>query len=123
MKIGFTFGGTVETENYLYNNSFLYNISMEVVVMDKIELGGNICLEGFSSLERAQLVVVKKMVGSYARAISEKGRKFEKFTVSMDETLDGCKITAALLNEGKEEKAESSSNNLFVALDGALKKL
>lgn len=90
---------------------------------DKIELGGNICLKGFSSLERAHLVVVKKIVGSYARAISEKGRKFEKLAVSMEKGPDGYKITAALLTEGDEDKAEASNNNLFSAIDGALKKL
>jgi len=91
--------------------------------MDKIELGGNICLEGFSSLEKAHLVVVKKIVGSFARAISEKGRKFEKLTVGMEKGSDGYKITVTLLTEGNENKVEAGSNNLFSAIDGALKKL
>ena len=37
-----------------------------------MKLGGNIVLDGCDNLEPATLIVLKKMVGNYARKISEK---------------------------------------------------
>ena len=39
-----------------------------------IELGGNIKLESFDEIQPAQLIVIKKVVGNFAKQYSEKVR-------------------------------------------------
>ena len=46
-----------------------------------MKLGGGIELNGFSGIEKAHLVVVKKIVGNYAKEMSEKAKKFEKLLI------------------------------------------
>ena len=80
-----------------------------------MELGGNITLEGFDSLEPAILIVVKKVVGNYAKKMSE-------ITVfkSLKVVRNGTDIDTILILEGKEFSAKASHNNLFFALDMSL---
>jgi len=83
-----------------------------------IELGGNIKLDGFESIEPAQLIVVKKMVGNYAKEISEK-IEFSEFLVSLKETTVSVKVTT----KDKEISEEESGDNLFITLDKVLAKV
>ena len=39
---------------------------------DTVELGGNIQLNGFSRLDGASMIILKKIVGNYAKKIAEK---------------------------------------------------
>lgn len=82
-----------------------------------MELGGNIKLEGFDELEPAQLIVVKKVVGNYAKDISEKN-EFSEFAV----TLEGNKISVKIVSKDKTIEEEESGDNLFMTLDKALAK-
>lgn len=83
-----------------------------------MELGGNIKLEGFETLEPAKLIVVKKVVGNYAKTISEK-IAFSEFLVTLNEQKVTVKVTA----KDKVIEKNDSSDNLFIALDKALAKV
>ncbi len=87
---------------------------------DTVELGGSIQLNGFSSLDGASMIILKKVVGNYAKTFSEKCSKFEKLSVTM---LSEDKFSAELLNEGNSITAEITNNNLFFALDSVLKEI
>lgn len=88
-----------------------------------IQLGGNITLEGFQERDYAELIIVKKIVGRYARELSDTQTTFQGLTVGLAQGGDGFTISAAILL-GKERKEEiATASNLFVALDTALKGL
>jgi len=86
-----------------------------------MELGGNISLEGFDELEPGTLIVVKKMVGNYAKKISEKN-KFEKLELTLKKEAEKYKIEVKLIIEGKEKKEEAEDVNLFFTIDKVLGK-
>jgi hypothetical protein len=93
-----------------------------------IELGGNITLAGFKELDHAELVVVKKIVGSYARKMSDTEKDFENLTVTLKEVHKTPKsqkyeIHSKLLAGGNAHTTEAIERNLFIALDTSLKKL
>ena len=73
---------------------------------DKIELGGNIELVGFKELDHASMVVLKKIVGTYAKKFSEANSDFEKLVVT--KTDNGIK--AELYHGGNVKNSESSLN-------------
>ena len=50
-----------------------------------MKLGGNIELEGFDNLEPAQLVVIKKIVGSSAKKTAEEIAKFDNLLITLKE--------------------------------------
>ena len=85
---------------------------------DSIELGGNITLKGFDSVEPAKLIVVKKMVGNYARQISNI-KEFSNLTLEYKDN----KIHSVLKIDGKEIKADSSENNLYFGINECLNKV
>lgn len=84
-----------------------------------IELGGNIKLENFENLDPIKLVVVKKVVGNYAKKISEK-HVFQELKLILTAEF---KVEAVLTKDSKETKADSSDKNLFYALNQALDNL
>ncbi|NJL44027.1 MAG: hypothetical protein HC945_01740 [Nitrosarchaeum sp.] len=93
-----------------------------------IELGGSITLVGFKERDPAELVVVKKLVGAYARKITDASSGFEGLTVSMKPVhkqgdSEKFEVHAKVLLAGKPQVSEVTDRNLFVALDSALKKL
>ncbi len=87
-----------------------------------IELGGNITLVGFSNREFTELVVVKKIVGQYARRCSDRLAGFESLKVALkDEGHGTLEVTVHLRANGHDAIGNGTSHNLFVALDEALK--
>lgn len=89
---------------------------------DIIQLGGNIELVGFSILDPASLIVLKKIVGNYARTFSNK-TPVEKLSLSLNKNDASVFLTAVLATTDKSMTSEVSHKNLFIALDTALKKL
>ena len=88
-----------------------------------IELGGNINLDGFDSMEPSQLVVIKKIAGNYAKKISTKSN-FEKLLISLKKLEDNrFQIQVKLTIKEKVNSAESEDSNLFFALDNTLAKI
>ena len=82
-----------------------------------IELGGNIKLDGFSNLDPAMLIVVKKMVAT----AQENGCEFQEFSLVLTQDDD---VTLATSLKGKKEYAATASNkNFFFAMEKALAKV
>lgn len=81
-----------------------------------IELGGNIKLDGFEGVEPAQLIVIKKVVGNFAKKYSEKV-EVKELLVKLE---DKNKVSGSL----NDEISESSENdNLFFSLNDVLMKI
>ena len=93
-----------------------------------IELGGHITLVGFKELESGELIVVKKIVGSYARKMADSSQNFENLTVTL-KTVHGTprsekyELHARLLDNGHLYTGETVDRNLFVALDNCLRRV
>lgn len=97
-------------------------------VNEALNLGGNIQLVGFKQISLSEVVVVKKIVGSYTRKIQENSSNFESITVMLKEihkVEDNSKheIHVKVLDDSKAFNSEVVDKNLFVALDSALKKV
>ena len=93
-----------------------------------IELGGNITLVGFKELGYAEFVVIKKVVGNYARKISDK-LEFSNLTLTLKpihkigDEISKYEIKGKLEIDGTMYNAEVVEYNLFVGIDNLLKKL
>ncbi|MDD9953078.1 MAG: hypothetical protein OXR66_01975 [Candidatus Woesearchaeota archaeon] len=88
-----------------------------------LELGGNITLAGFDSRDFTEMIVVKKMVGQYARQFSDHITGFSglKITLkSVHETKSEIHVLAAI--DGHEVTSTETAHNLYIALDTSLKK-
>lgn len=83
-----------------------------------MKLGGNIELEGFDNLEPAQLVVVKKIVGSNAKKIADEIAAFDNLLITLKEnTAEKCVLSGKITISGAEHEVEASDINLFFALN------
>jgi len=97
-------------------------------VNESLILGGNIELVGFKQVSLAEVLIVKKLVGSYTRKIQEHSSNFERISVQLKEIhkIDNNskhEIHIKLLDDGQAFSSEVVDKNLFVALDSALKKV
>lgn len=97
-------------------------------VNQKISLGGNIELVGFKQVSMSEVVVVKKLVGSYTRKIQELCNNFQGVSVHLKEIhkIDNNsknEVHVKAIDDGKVFTSEVVDKNLFVALDSALKKV
>jgi hypothetical protein len=95
---------------------------------EDVELGGKISLSGFKEIQPAELVVAKKLMGSYARKFSDGLENYEglKLTLKAVHRTPGSEkfeIHGKLLFNGQMKMAEVIDRNFFVALDSVLKKL
>ncbi len=93
---------------------------------DFVQLGGNIELSGFRDIDGASMVVLKKIIGNYARHMSENSNKFEKLSVVLkpiheNEASKKFEVHVKLINDGKPLVSEVAERNLFVAVDNVLK--
>jgi len=99
-----------------------------VCMDDNLQLGGNIELSGFGGIDGGSMIVLKKMVGNYARRMTELAEKFENLKLTMKpvhekEKSELYEINAILMVNGKPIVSEVTERNLFVAIDSALKKI
>jgi len=95
---------------------------------DLLELGGNIELSGFSKIDRSNMVIVKKIVGSYAKKLYEQDEGINKISVHLKnvhhtEGPGKFELHAKIIDNGKVITSETINNNLFFALDEVLKKI
>ena len=94
-----------------------------------IELGGNITLVGFKEVGFSEVIIVKKIVGNYARKISDKIGTMEHLTVTVkpvhhtNEENFKYELHIKLLAHGKMYTTEVVDFHLFVALDNAMKNI
>lgn len=87
--------------------------------IDRIILGGGIELIGFKDINPGMFIVVKKIVGNYARTFSDKHKDFEKLTLNNEEK----EMSAELKLKKVSFNTKSKVDNLFIALDNVLKEL
>ncbi len=95
---------------------------------ETVELGGHISLTGFGTLEPGMIVVVKKIVGTYAKKFSESTEGFEGLALtlkSVHETKGSQKfeLNAKVIANGKAVTSSVTDRNLFIILDKVLKKV
>jgi len=95
---------------------------------DSVELGGNIKLSGLRHFDRSEIIVIKKIVGNYARRFSEICSKLEELNVNMKtihekEKSEVFELKAHIIDNGKQFNASATGRNLFFSLDEVLKKL
>ncbi len=91
---------------------------------EELKLGGNIVLVGFS-LDSAEMIIVKKIVGHYAKKISEK-TEYSQIKVTLKQSqkqqsvlhkIDvNVETSEGVLTSDKEDR------NLYSGLSGALEK-
>jgi 23S rRNA pseudoU1915 N3-methylase RlmH len=95
---------------------------------DALQLGGNIELAGFREIDPASMVVLKKIVGNYARRFSEQCSSFEKLSLNIKKVheTEGSKkfeIHGMVIDKGKTFTSEITDRNMFVVVDMVLKKI
>jgi ribosome-associated translation inhibitor RaiA len=92
-----------------------------------IELGGNIQLVGFKDFDSSELVVMKKIIGNYARKFSDNLENYEKLTVSLKQigpkSSNKYEIQIKLMVKGKPTNTDVTENNVYFALAQSFKKL
>ncbi len=95
---------------------------------DALQLGGSIELSGFKELDPGSMVILKKIVGNYARKFSSQCEDFEKLSLSMKKVheTEGSRkfeIHGMVIDKGKTYLSTVTDYNLFIVLDRVLKKI
>ena len=95
---------------------------------DLLQLGGNIELSGFREIEGGAMIILKKIIGNYAKKMADKSKNFEKLSLtvkSVHETEKSQKfeLHAKLLDNGKAHTSSAVDRNIFVAVDSSLKSI
>ena len=85
-------------------------------------LGGNIELSGFRELDGGSMIVLKKIIGNYARRFADQHGS-EKLALQMRRDTDTFALTGSVLCKGQTINAEHRDKNVFVLVDTVLKKL
>jgi len=94
--------------------------------MDEKRLGGNIALVGFDILEPAELIIVKKIVGTYVKKLQE-STEYKELKLVLKQSQHGKtfkhEINAQVdLNKGSFQ-SKVVEWNLFTAIAAAMDKL
>ena len=74
-------------------------------------------MDGFEDLPAEKLIVIKKIVGTFAKELSEKNSNFKEVLLKLENSY---KLTI-LVQADKETKSEVEDKNLFFALSLAIK--
>jgi len=82
-----------------------------------VRLGGNIELFGVENLDHATMIVLKKIIGTYARKFSEKG--LDRLSVAFGEG----EIKIEAVSQGSTFASAASHSNVFFGVDAALKEI
>jgi len=91
---------------------------------DTLRLGGNIELAGFSEVERNAMIILKKIIGNYAKTFSEKEQGVELLRLTLKQPdATQFHIHAQIIIKGSPFTAETTEQNLFVATDAVLKEI
>lgn len=89
-----------------------------------IELGGNIKLTGFREIDNSSMVILKKMIGNYARKMSEKCNNFEGLEMTLKTVHDNqFEIHSKLIDNGSSKNSQVTERNIFIGVDSSLKKV
>ena len=102
-------------------------VGNETMDSDVMQLGGNIELSGFSEFDGATMIVLKKVIGNYARKIADNHPTFKKLSIHVKkvherEKSEKYEITVRCDAE-RLYPSDVVDRNLFFAVDSALKKI
>ena len=95
---------------------------------ESIKLGGNIQLTGFREIDGSSMIVLKKIIGNYAKRISELAKKLEVLHITLKsvhgrEKSEKYEVHVKIIDDGRVYASEVTDRNLFVAVDIVLKKM
>ena len=91
---------------------------------DILQLGGNIELSGFSSLDGGSMIVLKKIIGNYAKRMNIQAKSFEKLNITMKTVHENqFEIKAKVVESGNVLNSSITERNLYVGIDNALKSI
>lgn len=91
---------------------------------DLQQLGGNIELAGFRELDGGSMIILKKIIGNYARKFSDKLGNMEKLSITIKTVGNNqFEMHAKLIAGGEIFNSEITDHNLFVIIDKLLKKI
>jgi len=93
---------------------------------EEFKLGGNIALVGFESLDDANIIIVKKLVGTYVKKMNNHG-KYKEMRLSLRQHAHGKSFKhevegLAIFEEGRFESSITEWN-LFTAVSQVCDKL
>jgi hypothetical protein len=93
-----------------------------------MELGGNIELVGFNERDAGELIILKKVIGNYARKFSDHlGEDYERLIMTMKQihgkTSSKFEIQVKVMTKSKPYTSEVTENNIFVCVADSLKKV
>ncbi len=93
-----------------------------------IELGGNIVLTGFNDLDYSEMIVVKKLIGSSTKKMSNHCDKIEemKLTLKKIHEIEGnakYELHGQLICNGKNYNSKFVDKNIYIAIDQVTKKI
>ena len=87
-----------------------------------MELGGNIKLDGFQTVDSPSLIIVKKMVGNCVKKLQQENASFQEFLLKL-ESSSPISISAKLTTTERNCNASASDINLFFAINKALEEI
>ncbi len=95
---------------------------------DTVELGGSIQLTGFQEFDGGTMIVLKKIIGNYAKKYSDICKNFEQLSLRVKpihqaEDNKKFQVDAKVLNNGKPFNSNVTDKNIFVAVGSVLKKI
>ena len=95
---------------------------------DDIAPGGNIQLTGFRNIDDSSMIVLKKIIGNYAKRIAELTKKLETLHITLKpvhqrEKSEKYEVHAMIVDDGKVFASEITERNLLAAVDKVLKKI
>ncbi len=95
---------------------------------DSQHLGGNIELSGFRDIDGGSMIVLKKIVGNYARKFSDRLEGVDKLSLNLKKVHDSggkprFELHCMLVAKGQQYTSELTDFNLFVVADKVLKNI
>lgn len=91
---------------------------------DTLTLGGNIELSGFKNLDSGSMLILKKIVGTSVRKLSNKTSNLQKVSITMKQVHgSNFEVAAKLVDDGQVYNSAVEDRNIFFAVDKALTKL
>ena len=93
-----------------------------------MELGGNIELVGFNEIDISELIVLKKIIGNFARKFSDHlGEDYVRLIIDLKQihgkNSSKFQIQSKLMTHSKPFTSEVTENNIFVCIADSMKKL
>ena len=98
------------------------------MIEDIQQLGGNIELSGFQKIDPGSMVILKKIVGNYAKHFSEQCSNFEKLSLTIKPIHAGDRVKkfemhGKVIDNGQVYAVQHVDHNIFFVTDSVCKKI